>query len=338
MNTLQFVHPDSIQLSWLALLFIIFLYRVRIQGSALAMGEKLQSRLIRSISRSSRVLQLLFTLLFLMAGIFALMRPQTPGGIISLGQSQKAADIMVVLDVSKSMLAEDAAPNRLKRAKAEIAELLEKLSGHRIGLVGFAGRASVLCPLTTDYGFFHLTLRNAGPKSISKGGTNIGAALRKGLDAFGPGQAARLILLITDGEDHDSYPKEVATVAKEQGIHIITIGFGSESGSQITITDSQTGARTTLQDRDGVPVLSRLDGDLLREIALETDGAYVPAGTSALDLGSIVDRHIEPIITMGTEKTITVAPNEHYLPFVFIGLFSLVGIAWSGTRPRRIQG
>jgi Ca-activated chloride channel family protein len=265
------------------------------------------------------------------------MRPQTPGGTVSLGQSQKAADIMVVLDVSKSMLAEDAAPNRLKRAKAEISELLEKLSGHRIGLVGFAGKASVLCPLTTDYGFFHLTLRNAGPKSISKGGTNIGEALRKGLDAFGPGQASRLILLIMDGEDHDSYPKEVSTVAKEQGIRIITIGFGSESGSQITITDPQTGARTTLQDRDGVPVVSRLDGEILREIALETDGAYVPAGTSALDLGSIVDRHIEPILTMGTEKTIKVAPNEHYLPFVLMCFFSLLGIAWSGSRPRRIR-
>ena len=99
----------------------------------------------------------------------------------------------------------------------------------------------------------------------------------------------------------------------------------------------QASCLVALQDRDGVPVVSRLDGDLLRDIALETDGAYVPAGTSALDLGSIVDRHIEPIITMGTEKTIKVAPNEHYLPFVFIGLLSLVGIAWSGTRPRRIE-
>lgn len=334
MNELQFVHPNLLQLLWLALVYLIFLYRKRISSFPLQMGQKLRSRLIQTTPTSSRLLQLGFLAVLLFSSIVALMRPQTPGGVVNLGQSQKAADIMVVLDVSKSMLAEDAAPNRLRRAKSEIAELLENLSGHRIGLVGFAGRASVLCPLTTDYGFFSLTLRNASPESISKGGTNLGEALRKGLDAFGPGQSSRLLLLITDGEDHDSYPQEVAKVAKEQGVRIVSIGFGSEVGSTITITDEQTGARKTLLDRDGAPVLSKLDGELLRNIALETQGAYIPAGTSALDLESIVDKHIEPIITMGTEKTIKVAPNEHYLPFVLIGLLCFVGMAWSGTRPR----
>ena len=335
MNELQFVHPNMIQLFWGALVFLVFLYRKRIVSIPLNMGQRLRSKLIRTTPTSSRLLQIFFIAVLLFSSIVALMRPQTPGGVISLGQSQKAADIMVVLDVSKSMLAEDAAPNRLRRAKSEIAELLENLTGHRIGLVGFAGKASVLCPLTTDYGFFSLTLRNASPESISKGGTNLGEALRKGLDAFGPGQSSRLILLITDGEDHDSYPQEAAKVAQEQGVRIVSIGFGSETGSTITITDEQTGARKTLLDRDGVPVTSKLDGELLRNIALETQGAYVPAGTAALDLESIVDKHIEPIITMGTEKSIKVAPNEHYLPFVLFGLFSFVGIAWSGTRPRR---
>jgi len=309
MNDLQFVHPNVLQFSWLVLVFLIYLYRKRIIKSSMDMGHRLQKKLVVKTPNSSRMIQLFCIALFLMSGVVALMRPQTPGGTISLGQSQKAADIMVVLDVSKSMLAEDAAPNRLRRAKSEIAELLENLSGHRIGLVGFAGKASVLCPLTSDYGFFSLTLRNASPESISKGGTNIGEALRKGLDAFGPGQASRLIMLITDGEDHDSYPKEVALVAKEKGVRIVSIGFGSETGSQIIMTDEQTGARRALLDRDGAPVLSKLDGELLRSIALETQGAYIPAGTSALDLESIVDRHIEPIITMGTEKTIKVAPH-----------------------------
>ena len=335
MNALQFAHPDLIQLGWLALLVLLFLYRKKFHSSTLEMSVGLQKDLVARTSTTMKRFQIFFIFLLLLSGIVALMRPQTPNGLMPLGESQKAADIMVVLDLSKSMLAEDAAPNRLKRAKSEISELLDELSGHRIGLVGFAGKASVLCPLTTDYGFFHLTLRNASPSSVSKGGTNLGAALRKGIDAFGAGQASRILLLITDGEDHDSYPKEIAIAAKDKGIKIITIGFGSEEGSQITITDPQTGARSILQDRDGVPVVSRLDGTLLRELALETGGVYVPAGTAALDLESIVERHIEPIITMGTEKTIKVAPNEHYLPFVLLGIASLVGISFAGARPRR---
>jgi len=140
MNELQFVHPNMLQLFWLALVFLIFLYRKRISSLPLKMSQRLRSKLVRTTPASSRLLQLGFIGVLLFSGIVALMRPQTPGGVISLGQSQKAADIMVVLDLSKSMLAEDAAPNRLRRAKSEIAELLENLSGHRIGLVGFAGR------------------------------------------------------------------------------------------------------------------------------------------------------------------------------------------------------
>ena len=146
-----------------------------------------------------------------------------------------------------------------------------------------------------------------------------------------------MILLITDGEDHDSYPKEAALIAKQEGIRIVSIGFGSETGSQITLTNKETGARTILQDRDGNVVISRLDGELLRDIALETQGAYVPAGTAALDLESIVNKHIEPIITMGIEEESKVVPNEHYLPFVLLSLLSLFGFAWVGSQPKKVQ-
>ena len=206
-----------------------------------------------------------------------------------------AGGCRVVLDLSKSMRLRTL-PSRLERAKSEILELSVQLSGYRLGLVGFAGRASVLCPLTTDLGFFSLALNNADPSSISRGGTRIGEAIRTAVKAFGPGQSPRLMLLITDGEDHDSYPKEAAEAAKELGIHIVSIGFGSEQGSQITLTDPETGAKSALRDRDGQVVLSKLDGETLRELALMTDGAYVPAGTAALDLESIVNGHITPMV------------------------------------------
>ncbi|MEC7983912.1 MAG: VWA domain-containing protein [Myxococcota bacterium] len=339
MSDLQFANSDFVHLLWPSALLVIFLIRTRLSQSkelSAFISPHLQSRLVTRTRNTSRLWQILFIAIVLLSGTIALMRPQTPGGNEKLVSGRVSADLMIVLDLSKSMLAEDAAPNRLNRAKSEISEMVEHLSGHRVGLVGFAGKASVLCPLTTDYGFFNLTLGNAGPNSITKGGTQIGKAIRTAVTAFGPGQASRLILLVTDGEDHESYPKEAAQNAKDAGIRIVTIGFGSETGSQITMTDSQTGAKSVLKDKSGIPVLSKLDGETLRELALLTEGAYIPAGTAALDLESIVDEHIEPIVTLGTKATTKVQPNEHYLPFVLISLFSLIAAVWVGHRPERV--
>ena len=149
-----------------------------------------------------------------------------------------------------------------------------------------------------------------------------------------------MIVLVTDGEDHDSYPVEMAKQANELGIPIIGIGFGSESGSQIMITDSQTGAKSALQDREGNIVISKLDGELLREIALQTEGAYVPAGTAAIDLESIVGEHIKPILT-SEKSTNKVQPKEHYMPLILLSLAMLLlsismGKNWSWNHEFRI--
>jgi len=217
--------------------------------------------------------------------------------------------VVIALDVSKSMLAEDAPPNRLERAKYEIMEMVDAMSGYRFGLVGFAGSATVLCPLTKDVGFFQMILNNASPSSISRGGTNMGSAIRKGVDTFAGGTAPKLLILITDGEDHDSDPLGAIQSAVDLGIPVVTIGFGSEDGSPITLTDPETGAKTQLTDRDGQTVISRLDGELLREIALQTDGAFIPAGVSSLDLEGIVKQHITPIVDASSvRQTTTVTP------------------------------
>jgi hypothetical protein len=139
------------------------------------------------------------------------------------------------------------------------------------------------------------------------------------------------LLLITDGEDHDSYPRDAAQAAVEAGIRIMAIGFGSEQGSEILLTDPKTGARTMLTDRDGQVVRTRLDGALLREIALVTEGVYVPAGTSALDLDSIVETHVEPLVTdtnAGRTRTVVV---EHYRWFVLGSLLALFAAVWVGS-------
>lgn len=290
----------------------------------------MQLRLASRLPADRRILRLLCIVITLLAGVFALSRPQTPGEVETTNSTQVSADIMVVLDVSRSMLAEDAAPNRLKRAKAELLDLLNKLRGHRVGLVAFAGRAQVLCPLTPDYGFFRVVLERTDPRSVGRGGTRIGDGLRLAKDAFGSGNSARLVLLITDGEDQDSYPIEAAQELKKAGIRVIAIGFGDEHGSEITLTDPVTGARSFLVDRQGQLVRSKLDGKTLREIALATQGAYIPAGVAALDLESIIKEHIQPMVREHKEQTVRTVPKEHYPWLILLSLFALIAAVFLG--------
>ncbi|WP_428267646.1 VWA domain-containing protein [Haliangium sp.] len=338
-SELRFVHLGYVHLMWLALAVAGLLVWLELRGRDLTgrfVSAIMQRRLARQPSTEQRVLRVGFLFGCLAFGILALMRPQTPGTTQSLRTGQVAADIMVVLDVSKSMLADDAAPTRLDRAKAEVAELASSLDGHRIGLVAFAGRAAVLSPLTSDEGFFRMILDGADTRSVSRGGTEIGAAIRKAVQSFEGDVGAKLILLITDGEDHGGYAEEAAQEALEAGVRIVTIGFGSEDGSQITLVDPDTGARRVLTDRDGAPVTSRLDGELLRKIALTTQGAYVPAGVSALDLESIVADHITPIVRAADDRPVVRhLPNEYYPVLVLLALVCLLAALLVASFPAR---
>lgn len=333
---LQFARGELVHLVWAAVAFVLVLGWLELRGrGALArfLSAVMQRRLATRQPPGRRVARLGFVFLTLLCGIAALMRPQSTGATEMINASRISADIVVALDVSRSMLADDAAPTRLDRAKAEIADMLDQLDGHRIGLVAFAGRASLLAPLTPDYGYFRMVLRSIDTRSVSRGGTRIGDAVRTALEAFEPGPGSKLLLLVTDGEDHDSYPAEAAKEALEAGVRIVAIGFGSEEGSNITLIDPDTGARELLT-HEGAPVVSRLDGALLREMALTTEGAYVPAGVAALDLESIVSRHIEPIVreaAAGTERAI---PAEHYPWFVLGAIASLVAAVWMGSGRR----
>jgi|TARA_B100000315_G_scaffold73405_1_gene66983 Ca-activated chloride channel family protein len=334
MTNIVFAEPAYVHLIWLMLTLVAALavLELRMRDTlGLFLSAEMQSRLVHTQSLTRRIVKLVLVTATLTLGVLALMRPQTPGGTETLSRNIRS-DVMVVLDVSKSMLAEDAAPNRLDRAKAEIIELIERVKDHRLGLVVFAGRASVKSPLTSDYGFFRLVLRNVGPDSVSRGGTRIGDAVRKATRAFGPNRGVpRVMLLITDGEDHESYPEDAVKEAVEAGIRIVTIGFGSEDGSQITLTDPSTGARRLLTDSNGVAVVSRLDGDLLREIALMSEGVYIPAGTSAVDLDAIVETHVQPLVEDDSARIERRNPTEHYPWLVLGAMLSLIAAVWVGA-------
>ena len=161
---------------------------------------------------------------------------------------RRGRDVVFLLDVSRSMLAEDLAPNRLDRAKLAISDAVARLEGDRVGLVVFAGSAAVKCPLTLDYGFFRMMLDEVSPDSISRGGTMIGDALRKVLDEVFDDQVKQFkdVVLITDGEDHESFPVKAAELAGERGVRLIAIGLGDENeGRRIPITDD-SGRKTFL--------------------------------------------------------------------------------------------
>jgi Ca-activated chloride channel family protein len=324
-NALTFAEPGWVHLFWLvALLAGALAWFERRGNDALArlVGPALAERLVLSSSPGRRRARLV---LFAASGVFmtlALMRPQW--GLQFVATPQVGAEIMIALDVSRSMLAEDVAPNRLERSKADLRDLLEYLRGDQVGLIAFAGRSTVLSPLTPDFSFLRLVLDGAGPASVTRGGTRLEEPIRRAVAGFAEESgASRSIILITDGEDHDSFPIEAAKEAGERGIKILAIGFGDEAGSEILITDPKTGLREPLRDADGKVVKSRLDGDTLREIALVTDGAYVPAGTAQLDLEAIYQRHIAGLTRGRLDGRSRAVRNEAFQWAVLLALVCL---------------
>lgn len=333
MSDFRFAEPGWAMLLWavLALAGLLFWLDAR-AGDRLArfLSPLMQSRLAEPVSPARRRTAIVLLGLSLAMGVVALMRPQW--GLHLVAMPRVGAEIMVCLDVSNSMLAEDVAPNRLERAKADLRDLLPYLRGDSVGLIAFAGRATVLAPITPDFSFLRLVLDSAGPKSVSRGGTRLEEPIRKAVAGFGAGAAvSRSIILITDGEDHDSFPLEAAKAAAERGIKILAIGFGDEAGSPVQMTDPKTGAKRTLRDSSGNEVVTRLDGDTLREIALATGGAYVPAGTGVLDLQSIYETHIAGL-TRGTldGQSRTIRGEAYQWP-ILASLLLLVASVVAGT-------
>ncbi len=229
-----------------------------------------------------RGLILLTAMMFL---FFAAAGPQY--GVYFEDVSRRGADVFVLLDVSRSMLAEDVPPNRLQRAKSDIRDLLQRVVGDRVGLIVFAGKPVLKVPLTTDQGFFNEVLEKVDTKSAPSGGTAISDAIRKALDSLSQEtDRDRAMVLITDGDDQDSMPLEAAKQAAAQKVRILTIGLGDPvEGGRIPIRD-EAGKRTFLQYK-GQEVWSKVDEKSLKEIADITGGVYIPASGKAFDLGQI---------------------------------------------------
>lgn len=247
--------------------------------------------------------------------IFALIEPKW--GYRWEEVEKKGIDIVIAVDTSRSMLADDVKPNRLEVAKREIEDLLNVLEGDRVGLVAFAGSAFTYCPLTSDYGAFRLFLNDLNTNIIPLGGTNLAEAIRKGISTFeSNSKNHKAVILITDGENHEDDPLKAASKAKEQDIVIYTVGVGRKDGSYIKIKD-ESNHETFLKDRQGQVIKSRLDEITLNKIALETGGLYTPAYGTQWGLKKIYKDSIAKIeeSTYKTQRVKRYA-NRYQIPLV----------------------
>ena len=338
MIAVHLVNLEMLHLLWLLpLLIFLYIYAAHCRRQSLQKFADVGvlDRINFSVSRSRRRWKAALLLLACALIVFALARPGWNPKSKKL--ERQGRDVVFVVDVSKSMLAEDLAPNRLERAKIAIADCLERLEGDRVALVVFAGTSAVKCPLTLDYGFFRLMLQGISPQSIARGGTMIGDALRKVIDEVFTDKQKRYkdVILITDGEDHDSFPIKAAEEAGRRGIRLIAIGLGDENtGRRIAITDAH-GNKTFLKYQ-GQEVWSKLDADTLRRMVNATPGGkYLNVATGTIDLGQVYRKLIA-----GAEKK-TVASQtikryeEKFQIFLTLALVLLVIETFLSDRKRR---
>jgi Ca-activated chloride channel family protein len=267
-------------------LFLWWAHRRRKADLARLGNPALVQRLSSAVNWRGRRWRNLLWLAVLALLFISLARPTW--GTVTEMVEQEGIQVMVALDVSKSMLAQDIKPDRLSRAKMEIADLMSRLGGDEIGLVLFSGASFVQFPLTADYATALTFLDNARPEVISRPGTAIGDAIRTAMAGFDANRASqKVILLITDGEDHEGDAVGMAKQAAEQGILIYTIGFGSAKGEPIPETNEQGEITGYKKDQNGDVVLSRLDEATLREIAEAGGGRYFPATADGSELAAL---------------------------------------------------
>jgi Ca-activated chloride channel homolog len=264
--------------------------------------------------------------------VIALMQPKWNPKPMDIKRAGR--DVVILLDTSRSMLGEDLRPSRLDAAKLAIMDLLEVLKGDRVAIVTFAGNVSVKCPLTQDYAFAKMVVADISTESSSRGGTKIGDAVRRALAEVFDDKERKFkdIILITDGEDHDSFPVDAAAKAGAEGIRIIAVGLGNQTeGTRIPVT-GEDGQKAFLK-YNGQEVWSKLDAKTLREMAFATPGGkYVPVETGTCDLGRIYEEVVASAEKKQLESTTMMQYDEKFQIFLAVGLLLIAGEVLVGER------
>ncbi len=329
---MTFAHADYLLLLLLVPVFpvvqavVLKLRALRIRRFG---DEALVAKLMPSYSKAKAwVRTSLFSLAFFFF-VIALSGPQV--GAVLKEHNTKGAEVMIVLDVSNSMLAQDYSPNRLERAKLAISRVVDKLRDDRLGLIVFAGNSFVQLPITADYVSAKMFLNTISTESVPVQGTAIGEAINTAIRSFSSqSDKSRAIIVITDGENHEDDPVAAARQAAEMGIRVFVIGVGSPEGKMIPVGGDY------LRDKNGEIVVTRLDETVLNDVASAGKVLYVRAGNSEFGLNPI----IQEIRKMDDEQYNSVVFEEYdqvYMYFLSVALFFLVLEMLVGDRKSRIN-
>lgn len=341
MNIIKLQDINMLYFLWIIPVLIgFFIYAGLMRKKALSIfiEAEIFDKIKISASRIKRRWKAAFILTAIIFIIFGLTRPAWNPKPETI--ERRGRDVVFLLDVSKSMLAEDLVPNRLERAKLAIRDCAEQLQGDRVALVAFAGNTAIKCPLTLDYGFFKMMLNDISTESIARGGTMIGDAIRKVINEVLDKQRKEFkdIILITDGEDHDSFPVEAAKKAGEQGVRIIAIGLGDENeGKRIPITD-ESGNKTFLKYK-GQEVWTKLGADTLRKMVNSTPGGkYLNVSTGTIDLGKVYTTLVSSAEKMELKSETIKRYEEKFQIFLFIAIILLFIEFITSEKIREVKG
>ena len=246
------------------------------------------NRLMPDVSKDKVILKFIILNIAYALIVIGIANPQTGSKLETV--QRKGIDLVVALDISNSMLAQDIKPDRLSRAKQALFKLIDRLRGDRIGIIIFAGKAYTQLPITTDYAAAKMFVSNISTRDIPSQGTAIGEAIALGINSFDDNDHSKAIIIITDGENHEGDALEAANAASEAGIKVYTIGMGLPDGSPIPVVNNygqQTGFK---KDRDGNTVITKLNEIMLQQIGAAGKGDYVRANNTQAGLSKIFEK------------------------------------------------
>jgi len=323
MQLFRFANPDFLYLL-LVLPVFVFLYivnEIRKKRALKRLGNiDLVGTLVPEMSKSRPLIKFILQSIAFLAAVIMLSRPQFGSKLEDV--KKQGVEVIIALDVSNSMLAEDIQPDRLTRAKQAISRLVDDLDNDKIGLIVFAGDAYTQIPVTTDYISAKMFLSTINPDMVPKQGTAIGAAINLGMRSFSPGEnKSKALVIITDGENHEDDPVAASEEAAKAGIVIHTIGIGSAEGVPVRVIIN--GRRDFLKDVEGNTVISKLDEDILKKIALSANGTYVRASNSNIGLDEIFSE-IRKMKNQELESTMYTEYNDQFQIFAALAVFLLL--------------
>jgi Ca-activated chloride channel homolog len=316
--------PNILLLLWLvpAIAVAMFVASISRRNTLARLGDpELIGRLMASRDRRKRFLKNTLILLSTAAAIVALAQPQTLSRKVNV--AREGIDLVIVADVSLSMLAEDMDGSRIDSAKRELDRIVAAAPVDRIGLIAFSGGTQMLSPMTSDRNLIRKLVADLRPETVPVKGTMLGMAMQTGLSAFVEKQRkARIMLLITDGEDFNPFPIHLAQKAKNDGIRLVVVGVGTPEGKTIPLRDG-SGSKALMMDSEGKLVYTSLNDGILMKVAEASGGSYTPAYGSPEPFGDIVLRELGDLQKAEAFQDVVV---QHENRFQWPLLFAVIGL------------